>query len=71
MSIQVDIPENYLLIIADYGTMGSGELPDSMRLWAQKICIENGLDGKLKELQENNVKELKARIKNILKSGET
>jgi uncharacterized protein (DUF3820 family) len=66
MTIQVDIPENYLLIIAAHGNMGSGELPDFMKMWAQKICRENGLDSKLRELQIANAKELRSRISNTL-----
>ena len=61
----VDIPENFLVIIGAYGKMGDGDLPDTMRYWAQKTCIENGLESKLKEFQEQNIFELKKRIAKI------
>jgi uncharacterized protein (DUF3820 family) len=65
----VDIPENYLLIIAAHGNMGDGELPGLMKVWAQRICQEQGLDSKLRDFQMDRTKELRSRLSNVLGTG--
>ena len=66
IAVIVDIPENYLLIIASHGNMGSGDLPTFMKMWAQKLCVENGLSEKLREAQIENTIQLRTRISNVL-----
>ena len=64
--LTVEIPEYFLLTIAVHGNMGDGELPDLMRIWAQNECRRLGLDGKLKELQDERMRDLEKRIRNVM-----
>ena len=66
MNITVDIPVEYLLTIAVYGTMGDGRLPEIMHVWAQKACEKNGLHEQMVDLQIEHMKELEIRIRNTL-----
>ena len=64
--LTVEIPEYFLLTIAVHGKMGDGKLPDLMRTWAQNECRRLGLDGKLKELQDERLRDLEKRIRNVM-----
>ena len=64
--LTVEIPEYFLLTIAVHGSMGDGELPALMRIWAQNECRRLGLDGKLKELQDERLRDLEKRIRNVM-----
>ena len=66
MKHSVEISEEYLLQIATCGKMGSGELTEMMRLWAERECNRLGLSGKLLELQIAKVKELRESLRNII-----
>jgi hypothetical protein len=65
-TITLEIPESYLLHIAVTGKMGSGEVLDLMRIWAEKECVKHGLERKLRKLQVKNLKELNKRLKNTI-----
>ncbi|KKN78340.1 hypothetical protein LCGC14_0351990 [marine sediment metagenome] len=65
---KVDIPETYLLIIAVHGKMGDGELPDFMRMWAQKECRNLGISEKVSKLQNEKMIELKNRLSKVIGS---
>lgn len=64
--ITVDIPDGYLLHIATYGRMGTGEFSDLMKTWAEKECEKAGLGEKLKKLQLEKLRELRQSIRNVL-----
>lgn len=61
----VEIPTFYLLTIACYGSMGNGELPKLMQIWAQKLCRELNLSEELKKMQNERLEELRKRIVNV------
>lgn len=64
--ITIEIPINYLIQIAVYGNMGTGDLPDSIKLWATKKLTETGYDKQLKEAQRERLDQLRESIKNVL-----
>jgi len=64
--IFVKIPKDYLLILAVHGNMGDGEIPDFMRIWAEKTCLQCNMETELRELQSERLKELKSRISKVL-----
>lgn len=64
--IQVEMPDWFLLTIAVHGDMGSGDLSDLMQSWAREQCEKHGLGKRLRELQEENIAELRKRIANVL-----
>ncbi len=51
-TVTVEIPEPYLLLIAVAGKMGSGELLDSMKFWAEKECVKHGLEKDMLNLMD-------------------
>lgn len=64
--MKIDMPENYLLILAARGEMGSGELPRSMQLWAQGIVRKDEeMSRRLNKLQQEWRDELRQRLMNI------
>ena len=62
----VEIPVVYLLTIACYGNMGDGELPDLMRVWAERKCKELGYTEDLRKMREEKILTLKTRLTNVL-----
>jgi len=64
--VLVEIPEFYLLTIAVYGNMGDGDLPDLMKIWAQKVCKEVGLHEEMIKMQNEKLREQEKRLRNIL-----
>ena len=64
--LTIEIPEYFLLTIAVHGNMGDGELPALKRIWAQNECRRLGLDGKLKELQDERLRDSEKRIRNVM-----
>lgn len=66
MKHKIEIPENYLLLIAVGGNLGDDKLPGCMRIWAQGECEKLGLSGKVKTSQTVYLNELKTRLKNKL-----
>ena len=64
--LAVEIPKMYLLIIAAHGNMGDGELPDMMKIWAQKECERLGIMKDLKLMQSAHLRELGSRLRNTL-----
>jgi len=64
--VRVEIPVTYLLIIACYGNMGDGELPDLMRNWAERKCKELGHAEDLRKMKEEKILTLKTRLTNVL-----
>jgi len=64
--LSIEIPKQYLLIIAVHGNMGDGELPDIMRIWAQNECRRLGIEKQLIELQNDHLRELEKRMRNVL-----
>lgn len=64
--ITVEIPEVYLMQIAVYGKMGTGELADSIRMWAQKELQKAGLGEKFKEEQIKHLNQLHQSLRNVL-----
>jgi len=63
---KIEIPEIYLIIIATYGKLGTGETPRIMQLWAKQECERLGLRDKVREMQRRNMVELRQQIKNTL-----
>ena len=66
MEYMVKIPETFLVHIAATGKMGSGELLELIRIWAQKECNRIGIEHKVKDAQMQNIKELRERLKNTI-----
>lgn len=64
--ITIEIPVFYLLQIAVYGNMGTGELPDLMKIYAQRILRGNGYSDILREEQDKSLKQLRNNLKNVL-----
>ena len=62
----VIMPEYYLLVIAVYGNMGDGELPELMKQWASSECRRLGLNNKLEELRAEKLKNIEKIIANIV-----
>jgi hypothetical protein len=62
----IEMPEVYLIILAAHGNMGDGEIPTSMKFWAQGEVRRLGLDDKLRKTQEDYTKQLMAQLKNTL-----
>jgi hypothetical protein len=62
----VEIPDSFLLTIAVYGNMGDGDLPDIMRIWAQKECRRLGLQEEMIKLQKYRLRELEIKIRNVM-----
>lgn len=60
--VTVEIPEAYLLHIATYGGMGTGEFSDLMRIWAEKECVRLNLEKRLKEMQLAKLEKLRRDI---------
>jgi len=56
----------FLLSVATYGHMGTGELPEIMRAWAEKQCKLLGLSNELDQLKVQKVEQLRSSITNIL-----
>lgn len=63
---KIEMPELYLIIIATYGKLGTGDTPRLMQLWAKQECKRLGLTDKLREMQRRNIIELRQQIKNTL-----
>ena len=66
MEYTIKIPEIYLIHIAATGKMGSGDLMDNMKFWAQRECDRLGLKNKVREAQTGNIKALRERLNNTL-----
>lgn len=64
--LTVDIPEVYLMQIAVYGKMGTGDLSDSIQVWAEKELIKAGLGDKFKEEQIKHLNQLHESLRNVL-----
>ena len=64
--IKVEIPEEFLLQIATHGNMGTGELADLIRIWAQKECDRNGLSAKVAQMQMEKINELRKSLTNVI-----
>ena len=62
----VDIPEQYLIVIAGAGKMGSGELLTTMQYWARKECKKAGLSEQVREFQKDNILKLRQNLENTL-----
>lgn len=62
----VEIPEIYLLVLATYGSLGSGKVPKLMQAWATSECERLGLHDQFVALQRRNLVELRERLKNTL-----
>lgn len=65
-NVSIQIPKFYLLTIAAYGNMGDGELPDIMRKWAERSCLELGLGDQFRIMQQEKISEMRLRLKNVL-----
>ena len=64
--ITIEIPIHYLLQIAVYGNMGTGDLSDMMKTWAVRELTQNGYNDQLKKEQESRLNELRNNIKNVI-----
>lgn len=64
--ITIEVPVWYLIQVAVYGNMGTGELPKIMQNWAQKQLNEHGYDKVFKEEQNKRLKELLTSIHNVI-----
>ncbi len=64
--VTVNIPKLWLLHIATYGDMGSGELGEFLKNWAVKTAIENGLSEELETERKTKLKQLGVNLSNIL-----
>ena len=64
--IKVEMPVNWLLTLAVYGSMGDGKIPKFMQSWARGIVKENDLMNEYNELQRQHLKILKQQLVNTL-----
>jgi len=64
--LTVEIPEAYLMQIAVYGKMGTGELADIIQTWAQNELRKAGLGEKFKEKQIKHLNQLHQSLRNVL-----
>lgn len=62
----IEMPEVYLIILAAHGNMGDGEIPTTMKYWAQGEVRRLGLDAKLRQAQDEHSRQLMQRVKNVL-----
>ncbi|MEM8780563.1 MAG: hypothetical protein AAGF26_17205 [Cyanobacteria bacterium P01_G01_bin.49] len=69
-SLKVDIPIEWLLILAVHGNMGDGEIPDIMKRWAKDLLIEFGYESEYTKRQEERLLALTNRLKNVLGDAE-
>lgn len=64
--ITIDIPVYYLIQFAVSGNMGTGNLPDLIKVWAQRILREKGYSDLLKEEQKQNLEKLRKSLSNVV-----
>jgi len=64
--VAVRMRDDYLLNIATHGNMGTGELSDFMKMWAQRECVRAGLGERFLAMQGEKLLQVKAQLKNLL-----
>jgi len=65
-TIKIDMPVDWLLIMASRGNFGDDRLPEIMKRWAEKQLRENGYANELSRHIKENLDELKARMAKVI-----
>ena len=64
--ITVEIPKHYLIQIATYGKMGTGELGSFMQAWAERECRANGLHEEVVKALDAKIRQSRKNLENLL-----
>lgn len=64
--LTVEIPEDYLITIAVFGNMGNGQLPYSMKAWAERELVKLGKIDKLVAMKAAKLSGMQKRLENII-----
>ena len=64
--VTIEIPTDFLLHIATYGKLGTGEFSSIMQEWFRRKCNELGLAEELKQRELKRIDELRQNMENVL-----
>jgi hypothetical protein len=64
--INVELPVTFLLHVATYGNMGTGEMAEFASRKAKQVLISNGYEALVNEALDKKLEELRKSLTNIL-----
>ena len=64
-TLRVNIPIEWLLILATHGNMGTGQIPDIMKRWAKAKLCDAGYKDIYMQCQQEKIRQLTQNLKNV------